>query len=45
MGLITCRFTSEEFHILADALDLHNPLITEHGYCAPAIEVMGLICA
>jgi len=45
MGLITRRFTSEELHILADALDLPNPLITEHGYRAPAIEAMGLICA
>src|SRR5882724_9482515 len=45
MGLITCRFTSEELHILTDALDLPNPLITECGYHAPAIEAMGLICA
>ena len=44
MWLINCRFTSKEFHILADALDLPNPLITEHGYHAPPIEVMDLIC-
>src|SRR5882724_13563125 len=43
--LIIHRFTSEELHILADALDLPNPLITEHGYDAPEIKVMGLICA
>jgi len=45
MRLITHRFTSEELHMLTDALDLPNPLITEHGYCVPVIEAMGLICA
>src|SRR5882672_9994464 len=45
MWLINCRFISEELHILADALDLPNPLITECGYNAPPIEAMGLICA
>ena len=43
-GLIDHRFTSEELHNLTNALDLPNPLITEHGYYAPPIEAMGLIC-
>src|SRR5882724_8416860 len=42
--LIIHRFTSEELHILTDALDLPNPLITERGYCAPPIEAISLIC-
>src|SRR5882672_3863014 len=45
MWLINCRFISEELHILANALDLPNPLITEHGYHAALIKEMGLICA
>jgi len=44
MGLIDCRFTSEELHNLTSAFDLPNPLITEHGYHAPPIKVIGLIC-
>src|SRR5882724_4249138 len=42
--LIIRRFMSEELHILADALDLLNPLITENGYCAPPIEAISLVC-
>ncbi|KAF8585288.1 hypothetical protein K439DRAFT_1230588, partial [Ramaria rubella] len=39
------RFTAGELIMLANMMLLPDPLFTRGGYCAPAIECIGLLCA